>query len=316
MSQADPYASRFEAEPRIVRRRDPVLYDPEPGAPDSVLSDRWARFFEEKGYLTFQSVFSRDEVAELSDELERLRADPRLRDAPQVVAEQESREVRSIFEVHALSSVFHRLSRDARMVGVVRRILGSPVYIHQSRVNYKPGFEGREFYWHSDFETWHMEDGMPRMRAVSCAVSLTENNDFNGPLMLVPGSHKLYVTCVGETPREHYKQSLRKQEYGVPSRDALRTLVDRGGIVAAKGPPGSVTFFDCNMMHGSAGNMTPWPRSNVFFVYNSVANALVEPFCGLPPRPEYIAARASTAPVEAHSTPRRPETRSAGSLRF
>ncbi|MFQ5599830.1 MAG: ectoine hydroxylase, partial [Candidatus Krumholzibacteriia bacterium] len=52
-----------------------------------------------------------------------------------------------------------------------------------------------------------------------------------------------------------------------------------------------VVFFDCNAMHGSNGNITPYPRSNVFFVYNSVENALVEPFGGLEPRPEYIASR-------------------------
>ena len=53
---------------------------------------------------------------------------------------------------------------------IAEQILGSQVYIHQSRVNLKPGFKGKEFYWHSDFETWHIEDGMPRMRALSCSI--------------------------------------------------------------------------------------------------------------------------------------------------
>src|SRR3546814_19751740 len=72
-------------------------------------------------------------------------------------------------------------------------------YIHQSRLNYKPGFKGKEFYWHSDFETWHVEDGMPRMRALSMSVLLAENTPHNGPLMLIPGSHQSFLTCVGET---------------------------------------------------------------------------------------------------------------------
>ena len=42
-------------------------------------------------------------------------------------------------------------------------------------------------------------------------------------------------------------------------------------------------------MHGSNGNITPYPRSNAFFVFNSIHNKLTDPFCGLPPRPEYIA---------------------------
>src|SRR3546814_10756649 len=44
-----------------------------------------------------------------------------------------------------------------------------------SRLNYKPGFKGKEFYWHSDFETWHVEDGMPQMRALSMSILLAEN---------------------------------------------------------------------------------------------------------------------------------------------
>ena len=116
------------------------------------------------------------------------------------------------------------------MVDRARQILGSEVYIHQSRVNFKPGFDGKEFYWHSDFETWHAEDGMPRIRAVSISISLTDNYSFNGPLMIMPGSHRTYVSCVGETPDENYKSSLVQQIAGTPDQAALSALAERHGI--------------------------------------------------------------------------------------
>jgi ectoine hydroxylase len=47
-------------------------------------------------------------------------------------------------------------------------------------------------------------------------------------------------------------------------------------------------------MHGSNGNITPFARRNVFLVYNSVENALVEPFAAPGRRPEFIAARTFT----------------------
>ena len=50
-------------------------------------------------------------------------------------------------------------------------------------------------------------------------------------------------------------------------------------------------FFDSNVMHGSAGNITPFPRSNIFLVYNSVENTLEEPFAAASPRPEFLANR-------------------------
>jgi len=133
---------------------------------------------------------------------------------------------------------------------------------------------------------------MPRMRAVSLSINLTENNEFNGPLMLVDGSHRKYIRCAGETPDDHFKASLRKQEYGVPSSDALRMLVEEGeGITAPKGGPGSATLFDCNTMHGSVANLSPYPRTNLFLVFNSVENRLVNPFGGKPPRPEFLGER-------------------------
>jgi len=132
---------------------------------------------------------------------------------------------------------------------------------------------------------------MPRMRALSCSVLLSDNNACNGPLMLVPSSHQQFVSCQGQTPDDHYKKSLKKQEYGVPDPLSLQLLVEQGGIKPMMAKAGSVVFFDCNTMHGSNGNISPWPRANVFMVYNSTENALGAPMHGLKPRPEHIAAR-------------------------
>ena len=133
--------------------------------------------------------------------------------------------------------------------------------------------------------------------ALSCSLLLTKNNACNGPLMLVPGSHRHFIACQGETPEHHYLSSLKKQEYGVPDPISLQLLVEQGGIRAMTAGAGSVVFFDCNAMHGSNGNISPWPRANVFMVYNSVENRLVAPFHGMKPRPEHIAARQSAEPL-------------------
>src|SRR5690606_32241797 len=115
---------------------------------------------------------------------------------------------------------------------------------------------------------------------LSISVSLTENTVTNGSLMLMPGSHRTFVGCVGATPEDHYKRSLRAQEYGVPDEESLAGLAERCGIEVATGGPGSAVMFDCNVMHGSSSNITPMPRSNVFLVFNSVENGLEAPFGG------------------------------------
>ena len=283
----DLYPSRQGDQPRLIERQDPIVY----GRPGGCLSALHRRAYETKGFLTYPGFFRPEEVAAFQQEAERLRNLEGLAERDEVITEPGGAEIRSIFQPHRLSTVVEQLSRHPKILEVVTEILGGGAYIHQARINYKPGFRGKEFYWHSDFETWHVEDGMPRMRAVSCSISLTENTPHNGPLMLIPGSHRAFVTCVGRTPEGHFKSSLKKQEYGVPTDGMLARLADAGGIEAATGPAGSVTFFDCNTMHGSSSNITPMPRTNVFFVYNSVDNQLIEPFSGQAPRPAHIAHR-------------------------
>jgi ectoine hydroxylase len=276
-------------------RQDPVVHSEWTDA--APISRAQAEQFGCDGYLVLEDLFSEAEVEYLQSAAGGLLADPSALDAETIVSEPQSKEIRSIFEIHRQSDVIGRLAADARLAEVARFLLGDEVYIHQSRLNYKPGFKGKEFYWHSDFETWHVEDGMPRMRALSMSVLLAENTPHNGPLMVIPGSHRTYLTCVGETPDNHYLSSLKRQEYGVPDEDSLAELAHKHGIVAPTGKPGTVILFDCNLMHGSNGNITPFPRANAFLVYNAVSNRLEKPFGVDKARPWFLAHRGDPEPL-------------------
>jgi len=281
----DPYHSRTSDQWDVASRVDPVVSD----APGPLTTDEVWNYGHE-GFLFVPGLFSQQEVDELLAESQLL-ADNWPDDCPGIVREPGSDAVRSIFRLHRVSELYQKLFSDKRLLDIARQLIGTDLYIHQSRVNYKPSMDGKEFFWHSDFETWHVEDGMPRMRALSVSMFLTETHEFNGPLMLIPGSHQSYIRCVGATPEKHFKKSLQRQEYGVPTREAVEYLLEGREIAAPKGPAGSVVFFDCNTMHGSNGNLSPTPRINLFSVYNSIENSLVKPFCGHPPRPTYLAER-------------------------
>lgn len=288
----DLYPTRHVTGSLRVERREPVVWADSFEGP---MGRDELRGYERDGFVTIEQLLDSDEIVALRSELTRLCSDPEVRADERTVIEPASEAVRSIFEIHRISPLLRELVHDPRLVGRARQILGSDVYVHQSRANLKPGFDGSGFYWHSDFETWHAEDGMPAMRAVSISIALTENHVHNGALMIMPGSHRTFVACPGETPHGHYRTSLRRQEIGTPDPDSLTELADRHGISVITGPAGSATVFDSNCMHGSAENITPFPRSNLFIVYNSVDNALTTPYAAPAPRPDFIAAR--TRPV-------------------
>lgn len=284
----DAYPSRQSTEILLLGRHDPVVHG---GVDDGPLTSTQLAEFDARGFLQVDDVFTSDEVHAMRSELQRMTSDPAIRSADACIVERDSDVVRSVFDLPTFSDLLHKVLRDPRVSDVARQVLGSDVYLHQTRINYKPGFVGNPFEWHSDFETWHVEDGMPRPRALSASIALTDNHEQNGPLLIMPGSHHTYVTCVGATPEDNYRGSLRQQEAGVPDETSLTLLADRHGIESCRGAAGSVVFFDSNCMHGSNGNITPFPRSNVFAVYNSVDNILEDPFGPTTPRPTWVASR-------------------------
>ena len=281
----DLYPTRSGESTEVLPRTGPIVF----GSPDDgPLTATELKHYEDTGYLTIDQLVSPEELALFTEELHRLSQDPEVKADEATVVEAKSDEVRSIFNIHRTNEIFKKIANDPRLVDRARQILGSDVYIHQSRINYKPGFVGKEFSWHSDFETWHAEDGMPAPRAVSLSLSLTDNYSFNGPLMIMPGSHKRYISCVGGTPEDNYRKSLVMQGAGTPDRQTLSDFADEYGIDVLEGAAGGAIMFDSNCMHASNGNVTPYSRSNIFIVYNSVENACGEPFAAPKPRPEFV----------------------------
>ncbi len=285
----DLYPSRVGESEKILDRQDPVVYGSNEVSLEHALSQQQLEFFENNGYLIVPDFFGTDEIKYLKKEAVRLKHQLAGRD--ELVLEPDSEELRTIFALHQFSDHIREFAGTTGMLDPVKQIIGSDVYIMQSRLNIKPAYKGKSFPWHSDFETWHVEDGMPRMRAVTAWVMLSENNEYNGPLYVVPGSHKKYVSCAGTTGDKNYKQSLRKQVLGVPKPESIDDLIRDHGVQGIYGKPGTLVLHDCNVLHGSPDNISPWPREILMFVYNSTENMTQQPFSGLEPRPEYLADR-------------------------
>ena len=294
----DDYPTRLPQE-QWLERKDPTVWSK--WSPEAPLTRTETQSFEKNGYLALKGVFSAAEIEALQAESTLMRSGEADLAPENIITEPNSSEVRTVFRLDEQNALFDRLARDKRVAGRVSYLLGDDVYLHQSRLNYKPGFTGKEFYWHSDFETWHAEDGMPRMRAISASVLLTDNDALNGPLMLMPGSHQTFVSCAGETPEDNFKSSLKKQEIGVPSQESLSKLAEKFGVDYADGRAGTVILFDCNIIHGSNGNITPFPRSNAFFVYNAWSNRVVTPFAAKAARPAFLSSRDPQAPIQIES---------------
>jgi ectoine hydroxylase len=287
----DRYPTRISPEILMMKRGEPTVW----GSPeDGPITEDDLTDFGANGFLTASELLTPGEVGECLAELQQLNGGARAGD--NTVLEQDGDEVRTVFGIHQTDGPLGKLASDPRLADRARQILGSDVYVHQSRISYRPGFRGKGFYWHSDFEAWHAQDGMPGMRAVGISVALADEYPHSGSLMIMPGSHRTFVSCADETQSGRDGEPLRMLEIRRPDTTSLATLCGESGITQFPGDAGSAVIFDSNCLHGSLDNITPYPRSNVFIVYNSVENTLVKPFGGNDPRPQHIASR-DFAPV-------------------
>ena len=232
--------------------------------------------FDREGYLFFPGLFTPEEIQVLIDEVPRLYAQHR----PENVREKGSEAVRTNFAAHMYSKPFARLARHPRMVESVMQIFGEPVYMHQFKINGKMAFDGDLWQWHQDYGTWQADDLMPAARAMNVAIFLDEVNEFNGPLMFIPGSHKH-----GVLDAEHDVSTTSYPLWTI-NHDTIRKLVARGGLVAPKGPVGSMILFHGCLVHASTANLSPWNRVSVYLSLCAVSNH-IRRF----KRPEYIAHR-------------------------
>ena len=246
------------------------------------LSPQQLQQFDRDGYLFFPSLFSAEEIQVLTDEVPRLYAEER----PENVREKGSRAVRTNFAAHTYNDAFRRLAAHPRLIEPAMQVLGDDVYIHQFKINGKAAFDGDVWQWHQDYGTWYNDDDMPEPRAMNIAVYLEEVNEFNGPLMFIPRSHR--------AGRQQAGHDVTTTSYPLWTIDnaTITRLVAAGGIVAPKGPAGSMLMFHCNLVHASGSNMTPWNRTIVYLSINSCANH-IRRF----KRPEYIAHR-DFAPIQ------------------
>jgi ectoine hydroxylase len=260
------------------------------------LTEEQLGFYGENGFLLLPECFSAVEIGKMRAELPTLLGE----DSQCRVIEKEGGAVRSIYGPNIKNEIFRRLTCHPRMVEPARQILNGDVYVYQFKINIKSAFSGDLWDWHQDFIYWQKEDGVPSDRMISVAVFIDDVNEFNGPMFLIPGSHRqgtLEVAArnvINADADSVYKDSpswisnlTANIKYQVGS-DVVSRLVSRFGIVAAKGVSGSALFFHSNLVHASPSNISPFNRVIAFATYNSVSNIPISGGCR---RPDFLCSR-------------------------
>ena len=258
-----------------------------------MLSEKQLKTYQENGFLILENYLSKAEI-----DVIKKAASSRLKEDKYQRLLEASGDIKAYFGIHQANKVLHDLGQLPRLVEPVKQILESNVYIHQSKLNPKVALAGEELEWHTDFWYWHREDGMPTPRAVTVGIFLDNVNDFNGPMLIIPGSHR-QATQLESSDRSALRTGSRSEhddnepfwmQSVIPKypidKDGLAQVIAECGIVSVKGTAGLVIFFHSCVLHASLCNMSPWDRYAIFVSYNSVENG---PIKAGKPRPRFIA---------------------------
>jgi phytanoyl-CoA hydroxylase len=180
--------------------------------------------------------------------------------APASVDAPGGRTVRRLRGAYHRHECFRLWAQDKRLVTMLRQLFGEPVCLtlahHNCVMTKHPDF-GTATGWHRDIRYW----SFTRPDLISVWLALGAENEANGGLRVIPGSHRMDI---GRT-------QLDDLDFLRPDVDANMPLFDRGTRLALD--KGDVVLFHSGLFHAAGRNATPAVKNSVVFAYHGRSNA-------------------------------------------
>lgn len=226
--------------------------------------------YHETGFLVFEKMFTSEEVNNLKNEIYYFEKNKNL---PNVICEDEK--IRSIFAPHLHSELYKNLYKDPRLLNISQELVKENLYLYQYKLNLKEPFLGKWWEWHQDYPYWKIDDGVSNTDMISVMIYLDDTKSFQGPLMVIPRSHKEGIAKF-KNKEMHDKNDLLNSlgsnlKFTVDD-NVVKEYADQNGIEVLEYKAGSVIFFHPNLFHASIGNLSPYDRDTVIITYNSINN--------------------------------------------
>jgi ectoine hydroxylase-related dioxygenase (phytanoyl-CoA dioxygenase family) len=160
--------------------------------------------------------------------------------------------VGKIFRLHHEDPVFRDFAHDERLAAAIGELLGPAFDVFLSQFIFKnPGALGQP--WHQDSFYFPMDPD----HQLGVWLAVTEATLENGPLWILPGSHR-------EPVHEHVPDQRPDAQYGYVE------IVDHdmAAAVPVLMEPGDLLLFDSHLMHRSTDNRSEKIRAAMVYHYS------------------------------------------------
>ena len=249
-----------------------------------MLSASDVTFYREQGYLVVPDVLDAATLETVSREMARIlegaRAVTRHTEMYDLEPGHRANDprVRRVKTPHRFFPVFQQLMRHPRLMAILQDLLGAAIRLHSSKINLKSPRYGSPVEWHQDWAFYpHTNDDL-----LAVGVMLDDCTSDNGPLLVVPGSHRGPVF-------DHHAGGYF---CGAIDPAAIRDEIARA--VPLTGRAGSMSFHHVRLVHGSAQNVSSLPRTLLLYEYGA---ADAWPIMGVPDLASYDARLITGSPT-------------------
>jgi len=145
---------------------------------------------------------------------------------------------------HDVHPVYKEYLRSQALLELIQPLLGEHIRMNNSKLNTKAAQGGAPVEWHQDWSFYpHTNDDL-----LAVGVMLSDIGEQDGPLQMIPGSHK-------EPVLSHFNNGVYCG--AIEPDDKAARLSD---AVSITGSAGSVSIHHVRTTHGSAPNLGENPR--------------------------------------------------------
>ncbi len=161
--------------------------------------------------------------------------------------------VRRIKAAHLHHPAYAALTRHPKIIAVLQALWGPDIRFDTAKLNMKCAGFGAPVEWHQDWAFYpHTNDSLAAVGVMFDDMAME-----NGPLMIVPRSHK------GPTLDHHAGGVF------CGAIDPSRNDIDFAGAVPLTGKAGSITVHHVRAVHGSAPNLSDRDRRLLLFQFRA-----------------------------------------------
>ena len=171
--------------------------------------------------------------------------------------------VRRLRQVYHRDMVFKQWMENEKIRPVLKQILGenpSITIAHHNSIMTKMPHSSTATSWHQDFRYWNFESD----NLVSVWLALDSENDKNGVLEFIPGSHKIDYDASQFDEKEYFSEEKRENAEIISKK------------VSYELQKGDVVLFHCKLLHRANRNATDEPKISFVYTVKGCTNTALE----------------------------------------